>query len=117
MNTTNYTDPMGATKTEAGPWRRFLTIRPRDLREGLVFAAVGAAAAVPWLVIARVVPLRGTWQSLLLMSAVLALSMFLATLPLAAWQQRRSPSVKPQLGYPRAASVERERAAAEVSSG
>ncbi len=36
---------------------------------------------------------------------------------LTGWQARRSPNAKPPRGYPRAASVERERAAAGVSSG
>ncbi len=36
---------------------------------------------------------------------------------LADWQPRRSPNTKPLRGYPRPASVERERAAAGVSSG
>ncbi len=116
MNTTNYPDTMSTAQAEPRRWRRLLTTRPRDGREMLAFVVAAAAATTPWLVINRAVPSWGTLQLLLVMPAVLALSMTLAMWPVAAWQQRRSPNVRPQRGYPRPVSAERERPAAEVSS-
>ena len=90
MNTTNYPDTMSATKAEP---RRWLTMRPRDGRERLVFGAASFAGLATGLTLTAVLPLSGLWLPLLLIPAIIALSMTLAMWPVAAWQRREAKRI------------------------